>query len=213
MEATHSSAHVIGQTSSDGESSTPDDNVDAGDSSQMAVVAPSEDLHFVNFSTSTESREERQRKQKLVRSAAMRNFRKQQKVERTKAQAMGPTDAISSGNRSSSLFKLAKRPSDLHESTPVLNVPSDGNISTTSFQDSVSPTPDQTETLCNISKSQISRRSNGQTSKPLYRKELISPRIDRLGSGNLDPFDLYPVDIGGPKVNELLGHCKRNLPS
>jgi hypothetical protein len=169
---------------------------------------PSLGLQFVNMNAS--SQEERQRNQKVIRSAAMRSFRLKQKLQQKEAKVGSCAQGVLSKKQQSPKSKSGK---DLDEN---YTLPRQNNgwlsedaSSGSSMLGSVSPPtkgidddfalgrPFRSATPCSLS----SRNS-----------PLIGSPISPLGAGRIDPFRIYPVDFTGPLVHELIDHCKSYSP-
>ena len=174
--------------------------------------APNFSLQFVNISMNAASQEERQRNQRVVRSAAMKSFRQKQKSQRLqeKAGSSRGNDSVSSEDKETSApsSDIDQRKKHPQASSPVPSevsssegFSSEGHLQTrntspalVSFDiDSGIEEALQVETLSD----QIQPRSLRENQS-----------IARLGGGRRDPFQIYPPHIAGSHVSELIDHCE-----
>jgi hypothetical protein len=194
------------------------------DESQVALdgaVRAEEDrssfcLEFVNMNTS--SLAEKRRNQMLIRSTAMKNFRRRQQSQRTQAKAAKTASRIKykeisdkedgtghNGQREEPRNEWNQYPEDLP--SPAV----DDWISQTAFTE---PWPESQTSSSNHSDGtwdmEISQVESIPTSNDFLA--LGSP-LTLLGGGRIDPFRVYPTGYVGPHVNELIDYCEfRSFP-
>lgn len=167
--------------------------------------APSVALEFVNVGAI--SKAEKVRNQKLIRSTAMKSFRRRQQSERSLKGAGSSKEAANtkslrpmSANRSMS--------DEYVHSPPVL---------TTDFSCDV-PFHQLSETSRLVSGSPQDRkndhrglvdsnRSESSSSQSSRSSSILDSPITLLGAGRIDPFQSLPVQ-SSPQINELIDHCE-----
>jgi len=162
------------------------------------------DLQFVSMTPASQA--ERQQNQRVIRSAAMKTFRREQRLERE-----AKTKEVSQRKRRGAVEVRPKMKDLAQDSSPSSSSSSDGGISSsdTWWQKDKSPFPS------------ISRPSSegGPDSKLSGRIELLGKEKAQsasplgsptsvLGAGRVDPFRRYPIEITGPHVHEIMDHCE-----
>jgi hypothetical protein len=169
---------------------------------------PTFNLQFVNISMNATSQEEKQRNQRVVRSAAMKSFRRKQKSQRIQEKAGSPSNRMSHAEKPLSNSKK-DRPPDTFRTSPG---PSESSSSSEDlapeapWPTSNSPILSGFDIDLGIEEAlQVGTLSAQSSQGP---SAVTTPGINRLGAGRIDPFRIYPVDVTGSNVNELIDHCK-----
>jgi len=181
-------------------------------------------IEFVSMNASSHA--DKRRNQKVIRSTAMKNFRRRQQSQRTQA------SEASRKNRVTGPHQLPKRTkgkgkSDEEDSTEhkeqhsnikeefqqdlqevlfqavddwATETASDG-----SWLESRSATDNHSEGHWDNETLQVERSPRHPTLNNLFASN--SP-LNVLGGGRIDPFRIYPEGYVGPHVHELIDHCK-----
>lgn len=164
---------------------------DGGDGS----IPPPSGLQFVNMTPTSQA--ERQRNRKVIRSAAMKTFRRNQKLEREgKPQAVLRSKSEAEDQELSYRLRLSSE-NEVGSSEarwPGSQTLSSKLVAGTSGNSAVA-----------IPASNVNWASWSQTALRTPAIAASSP-IEKLGAGRLDPFRTYPVDISGPHINEIMDH-------
>jgi hypothetical protein len=173
-------------------------------------------LEFVNMNTS--SLADKRRNQMLIRSTAMKNFRRRQQSQRTQAKAakaaskiedkeMNDKEDITGHNGQCEETRSEWNQYPQHLPSPAV----DDWIPQTAFTE---PWPK--------SQTSSSKHDDGTWDIEISQVESISSSNDffalsspltLLGGGRIDPFRVYPAGYEGPHVNELIDYCEfRSFP-
>lgn len=180
-------------------------------------------LEFVNMNASSQA--EKQRNQRVIRSTAMKNFRRRQQSQRT--QDASRTDSEICRNHLAQRTKEKKTSNkedgeeqkeqdiyikegfnqDLQDASSLV---ADGwMFETTSngwWLDSRTVSSSKhNEGLWDIEALQMESNPSHPTSKDFFT--LNSP-LTVLGGGRIDPFRIYPEEYVGPHFHELIHHCE-----
>lgn len=161
-------------------------------------------LQFVNMTPASQA--ERQRNQKVIRSAAMKTFRRDQRLERE-----AKSKQVSQRKRRGAVEVRPKMKDPGQESSPSSSNSSDGGISSsdTWWQEDMLPFPSISQPS---SEGDPDSKLSGSVvllgkEKAQSASPLGSP-VSVLGAGRVDPFRRYPIDITGPHVHEIMDHCE-----
>ena len=171
------------------------------------------DLQFVSMNPSSQL--EKQRNKKVIRSMAMKSFRRKQ----TSQKAQEKTGIVRELRKNIPI--LCPRPNDnvvadaaIGEPSPWMNnledLPSDASWS---FHPSLS-----SRAASNIDESDSVSILNESTPEPRFLRDFSTPvmsiigsPITPLGAGRVDPFRIYPVG-GKSNIPELFDHCESRSP-
>jgi hypothetical protein len=162
-------------------------------------------LEFVNVNVASE--EEKRRNQKVIRSTAMRSFRRKQSQQKLKEKD-GRSKVVINNNKS--LISTSIRDLSLDAPDQSLQSPqSTSDISEATFL--------EVSRLLNGSPFSINCNElsglewpspTGTLSRPSSRAmSIASSPSTLLGAGRIDPFRIQPVDVSS-NMNELIDHCE-----
>jgi len=157
-------------------------------------------LQFVDVGVVSQG--ERERNQKLIRSTAMRSFRRKQQSERLLENEQSGKDVATRSKRRLSKSETYPR-SARQETSPIVNSGlSDAGLVNLSRLMSVSSPGDDTENNFPFVDLDPSTSLNSQNTPAL---NILASPCSLLGAGRIDPFRLQPVDTGS-HINELVDH-------
>jgi hypothetical protein len=181
-------------------------------------------IEFVSMNASSHA--DKRRNQKVIRSTAMKNFRRRQQSQRTQ------TSEASGQNSETRPHHLPRRTKEKDESNEedstehkeqhsnineefhqdLQEVPSQAvddwateTTSIASWLESRSVSDNHSEGPWDNEALQVERSPSHPTSNDLFAS---SSPLDVLGGGRIDPFRIYPAAYVGPHVHELIDHCK-----
>jgi hypothetical protein len=187
-------------------------------------------LEFVNMNAS--SKAERQRNQKVIRSTAMKNFRRRQQSQRTQAKEASKAIVevqyqplpqrtivkdVSNRGGGKEPKDEAPQPTEIkkEQNTDRQEVSSqamDDWISQTAFTDAWpgaqtlwSDYNDGDQVVQDVEPIQVDSGLSYPESNNSF--QLVSPATMLVG-GRIDPFRIYPIDYVGPHIHELVDHCE-----
>jgi hypothetical protein len=181
-------------------------------------------LEFVSMNASSQA--EKQQNQKVIRSTAMKNFRRLQQMERTRAKEASKTN---SELRPHQLPKLTKEKEKNNKEDSRGHKEQRNDIKEESNQDLQDESSQAADDWIFETSSHASwlegQAASGNHKGGLWNSEamqadgslsratlnslltLNSP-LNILGGGRVDPFRTYPAGYGGPHVHELIDHCE-----
>jgi hypothetical protein len=173
-------------------------------------------LEFVNMNTT--SLADKRRNQMLIRSTAMKNFRRRQQSQRTQEEAAKAASKIRDKEMNdkedrTGLNEQYEETRNKWNQCPQ-NLPSpvvDDWIPRTAFTE---PWPESQTSSSNHDNGtwdiEISQVESISTSNDFFA---LSSPLTLLGGGRVDPFRVYPTGYEGPHVNELIDYCElRSFP-
>lgn len=160
---------------------------------------PKFDLEFVNVGAISQA--EKERNQRLIRSTAMKSFRRRQLSERS---------TESEGNS-----KDARKAKTHHPKSKKGSKADHQAISSISYTDLSSESFSEASWLLGGSNGRKvdyfafveSNRSRSLSSQSSRAPSVVTSPCTPLGAGRVDPFRILPVDPGSP-INELIDHCE-----
>jgi len=164
------------------------------------------DLQFVSMNPSSQL--EKQRNKKVIRSMAMKSFRRKQISQRAQ-------------EKNGMVRELCPRPNDntfldaaIIEPSPEMNNLEDlASDASWSINPSLSPRASsnisESDSISNLNEYILERWFAGRLSSPAL--SIISSPRTPLGAGRVDPFRIYPVG-GKSNIPELFDHCKSRSP-
>jgi hypothetical protein len=164
-------------------------------------------LEFVNVGAVSQA--EKERNQKVIRSTAMRAFRRRQQSERL-LKDDGKSKCIASRPKIHHSRTNKDSQSDGQQTSPISNTDLSPDIS---FSE---PTFSEVSWLMsgpsNDRKADYfafveSNRSGSLSSQSSQAPVVVDSPITLLGAGRVDPFRILPVDTGS-HINELIDHCE-----
>jgi hypothetical protein len=181
-------------------------------------------LEFVSMNASSQA--EKQQNQKVIRSTAMKNFRRRQQTQRTRAKEASRTNSEvrphqlpkrtkekEKSNKEDSRGHKEQRNDIKEESNQDLQDESSQaaddwifeTSSHASWLESQAASGNHKEGLWDSETVQVDDSLSRVTADGLLT--LNSP-LNILGGGRIDPFRAYPAGYGGPHVHELIDHCE-----
>jgi hypothetical protein len=182
-------------------------------------------LEFVNMNAS--SRAEKQRNRKVIRSTAMKNFRRRQQSQRTQVKDASRTNSEIRRNHLAQRTKekeVGNKEDGEEQKEQDICIKEEFNLNlqnasslaidgwmfeTTSnewwFESRTVSSSKHNEGLWDSEALQIESNPSHPTSKDFFT--LNSP-LTVLGGGRMDPFRIYPEEYVGPHVHELIDHCE-----
>jgi hypothetical protein len=160
-------------------------------------------VEFVNMNVTSQA--DRQRNQKVIRSTAMKSFRRKQQLQRLQEKEGSRQDVIIGNKEAHSKSKTGFH-SDARNASPGSN----------SGWSSVATVPDVSWLV-----SVLPSSNSGDSGYPPGESSQTGPFISRslrtlpiasnptslLGAGRIDPFRIQPVDTGS-HIHELIDHCE-----
>lgn len=188
----------------------------SGNESNKAKATPNSphSLQFVNISANGTSEEERHRHQRMVRSAAMKSFRREQKSKQDGKKGKSGSRSSTATPSDTDPSKASIRRVTFPDIPPVSSAeqtesssPSDGVVSERSWPTGVSPVFGELD----INSVDLSMHPHTEQSTALVVPQ-SSPTFSYLGAGRGDPFQLY-TENAGSHAGELIDHCKSKSTS
>jgi hypothetical protein len=184
-------------------------------------------LEFVNMNAS--SKAEKRQNQKVIRSTAMKNFRRRQQSQRTQAkqasktgsemQHQPPTQRTRAENtRNKEGGNDGKQESTEveREGDPDVQEASSQPMDDCTLQTAFTDAWPGSQTVC----SDYNNEDYGDSEAVQVESSLTCPASNDsfspatiLGGGRIDPFRVYPAAYVGPHVHELIDHCESWSPS
>lgn len=167
------------------------------------------DLQFVNMNAATQA--ERQSNRKIIRSTAMRSFRRKQHSQRNSGQAGYTSRSAKILPRSEAGVNLTKfsQLEDRESLVELSEAANDADVSdpTDSTKWEASGSEESSyegdhEFWTRNHRHRLSQIEGEITSSP----STGSP-VTPLGAGRIDPFRVFSADPGG-QISELIDHCK-----
>lgn len=182
-------------------------------------------LEFVNMNAS--SQVEKQRNQKLIRSTAMKNFRRRQQSQQRQAKEASRTNSEIRPNHLRQRIKEKKisnredeedhkeQHSDIKEEfDPDLQDASTKAVDDWIFDTTSKGSWVESQTAASGNHNEglwdsKARQFESSRSHPTWNDFfLLNNPLNVLGGGRVDPFRKYPVGYVGPYVHEVIDHCK-----
>jgi hypothetical protein len=169
---------------------------------------PSFCLEFVNMNTSSPA--EKRRNQLVIRSTAMKNFRRRQQSQRTQAKEASRIKEKEMANKEDGTdhkeqYKEARKEWN-QDPQDVSSEAVDDWISQTALTEplpeSRTSSSNQNDSTWDIDFLQV---ESSRTSNDFFA---LSSPLTHLGGGRIDPFRIYPTGHVGPHVHELIDHCE-----
>lgn len=182
-------------------------------------------LEFVNMNASTKA--ERQRNQKVIRSTAMKNFRRRQRSQREQAKEASTTvteahhQLLSQQTSANDTSKKNNGKESESSGSPTIEAKTEQDSDSVSSREvrdwiskmAVTETRSESQDVCSDyndgDETVQAVQAESSLSYPAANKSsFVGSPMTLLGGGRIDPFRIYPSDYMGPQVNELIDHCE-----
>lgn len=166
-------------------------------------ITPKFTLEFVNVGAVSQA--EKERNQRLIRSTAMRSFRRRQQSERSRKGEGSSKDSAKATCRPKSR-KSSQSDEKSVSPTPSTDLSSETTFSEVSWLMGVTSNDQKADyfTFADLSRNKSS--SSQSSSAP----SIVDSPVTPLGAGRVDPFRMLPVEASS-HINELIDHCESSF--
>jgi len=182
----------------------------AGTMNAMAESPSQSKFEFVNVTPASEA--ERERNQRVVRSAAMKTFRRQQQIEKQQTEGrkkgekkkrpqIAPAHVKELSFRNVDPGARNAYPADINFYSMQHNARSPSRSTSSGSSDNGLEDWGFNDVRQSVPSASVHTQDFLLKSPP-------SP----LSDGHVDPFKVYSVDLTGPRVKEIIHHCKSTRP-